>query len=259
MKARYLLRFDDICPSMNWRAWDAVERVLLDYQLHPILAVIPDNRDDTLRVSAPDERFWARVRTWQGRGWTIAMHGWQHMFVTNNAGILQVNRYSEFAGLSWDEQEMKIRAGLEVFRREGIRSKIWVAPAHSFDEVTLQVLAGSDVRYLSDGFFLLPHVDRFGMTWIPQQLWSFRWRPHGVWTICFHINRWTTTEILDFKESVKRYGQKISDFSRIVSQYDGRQESLFDSAAARIYRSAVLVKAVAKRLARPSERAVGTT
>jgi hypothetical protein len=250
MRVGYLLRFDDICPSMNWRVWDAVERILLDQQLDPILAVVPDNRDDTLRVSAPDGRFWDRVRGWQARGWTIAMHGWQHRFVTKDAGILRVNRYSEFAGLPRHEQERKIRAGVEVFEREGIESVIWIAPAHSFDDVTLQVLSESDFRYISDGFFLLPHVDRFGMTWIPQQLWSFRCRPYGVWTICFHINRWTSTEVLGFKESIKKYSEKISCFSAVASKYDGRQKNVFDSAAARVYRSAASMKTVMKRLAR---------
>jgi predicted deacetylase len=227
---------------MNWRVWDAVERMLLDQRVAPILAVVPDNRDDALRVSPPDDRFWDRVRGWQARGWTIAMHGWQHRFVTSDGGILRVNNYSEFAGLPRAEQEAKIHSGLEVFGREGIRSVLWIAPAHSFDDVTLQVLSESDFRYISDGFFLLPHRDRFGMTWIPQQLWSFRWRPGGVWTICFHVNRWVSADLSSFKESIEKYAEKISDFGTVISRYAKRQENRLDSAAARVYRSAASVK-----------------
>jgi len=250
MNACYLLRFDDVCPSMNWRAWDAVERILLDYRLCPILAVIPDNLDTALQLSNPDGRFWDRVRGWQLRGWTIAMHGWQHLWVTNQAGILGVNRRSEFAGLSKKEQESKVRAGVAVFEREGIHSEFWVSPAHSFDDLTLAVLRDSHFRYLSDGFFLFPHVDRLGMTWIPQQLWSFRRRLYGVWTICFHINSWTATEISTFKESIKEYSHRISDVGRVINQYGGRRETVFDSVSARLYRSAALLGSASSDLVR---------
>ncbi len=45
MKARYLIRFDDICPTMNWTIWEQVEQVLRTYHVQPILAVVPDNQD----------------------------------------------------------------------------------------------------------------------------------------------------------------------------------------------------------------------
>ena len=250
MGACYLLRFDDICPSMNWWVWDHVERILLDHQLQPILGVIPDNCDDDLRICASDARFWDRVRAWQARGWVIAMHGWQHrLFVTKDGGILRLNNHGEFAGLPRQQQKLKICSGLEVFEREGIRTVTWIAPAHSFDEVTLQILSESDFRYISDGFFLLPHLDRFGLTWIPQQLWSFRWRPFGVWTICFHINRWTSAEISGFVESIAKYRERITDLSTVVSQYRWRQQSALDSATAHVYRSAASVKAATNRIA----------
>ena len=111
MRAHYLFRFDDICPSMNWRAWDDIETILCEQRIKPILAVVPDNRDEALRVSPPNARFWDRVREWQAWGWTIAMHGWQHRFVTKDAGILRVNKRSEFGGLPRDEQRSKLRCG----------------------------------------------------------------------------------------------------------------------------------------------------
>jgi Uncharacterized protein conserved in bacteria (DUF2334) len=234
---------------MNWHAWNAVERILLDHRIDPILGVIPDNRDNTLQVSTCDGRFWDRVRAWQARGWTIAMHGWQHRLETKDGGILRLNEYGEFAGLPRPEQKMKIRHGLRIFEQEGIRSVTWIAPAHAFDEITLQVLSELNFRYISDGFFFWPHVDRFGMTWIPQQLWSFRWRPYGIWTICFHINSWDLTKILGFEESIRKYADRISDFNAVVSQYGGRQENVLDSAACRVYRSAAAVKTTMKRLA----------
>jgi len=251
MNAQYLLRFDDICPGMNWRVWDEIERVLYDQGIRPILAVIPDNQDKSLQVCEPNGSFWDRMRDYQRSGWTLAMHGWQHRYVTKDAGILGINNYSEFAGLPRVEQERKLSCGRAVFEREGIDSKVWIAPAHAFDKVTIEILRDLGFRYISDGFFPLPHVDDFGMTWVPQQLWSFRRRPFGTWTICFHINNWSSREILQFKSSIERYREKISDFDTVTERYKGRRSSVFDDAAAKAYRSASSVKAAMSRLAAP--------
>src|SRR5688572_15384620 len=40
---QYLLRFDDICPTMNWRVWAEIESVLIQREIKPLLAVVPDN------------------------------------------------------------------------------------------------------------------------------------------------------------------------------------------------------------------------
>ena len=61
---RYLLRFDDICPTMNWAIWDKVEEGLRRHDVRPILAVVPDNHDSKLRIDPPRADFWDRVRQW---------------------------------------------------------------------------------------------------------------------------------------------------------------------------------------------------
>ena len=68
MKSRYLIRFDDICPTMNWSVWESVESILLKYHIKPILAVVPDNQDPQLVVDAPRPDFWEKVRQWQSYG-----------------------------------------------------------------------------------------------------------------------------------------------------------------------------------------------
>src|SRR5262249_15450035 len=77
MEPKYLLRFDDICPTMNWGVWRSVEKILLDTDVKPILAVVPDNRDERLKVGNANEGFWEEVRGWQARSWTIGLHGYQ--------------------------------------------------------------------------------------------------------------------------------------------------------------------------------------
>src|SRR5437879_1509958 len=205
MRARYLLRFDDCCPTMNWDVWAEVERILLEVGIKPILAVVPDNHDEKLRVSEPNLCFWDKVRSWQARGWTIGLHGYQHLYVTRDAGVLGVNRSSEFSGLSYAEQKSKLRQALDVFEREYVVPDLWVAPGHSFDKTTTQVLFELGIQRLSDGFSLYPYLDSRGMMWVPQQLWRFRKMPLGIWTVCFHLNHWTPTDVARFRSDVEKF------------------------------------------------------
>jgi hypothetical protein len=66
--ARYLVRFDDICPGMNWRVWGEIEKILVDGGVKPMLAVVPANDDPQLDVAPREPGFWERVRGWQARG-----------------------------------------------------------------------------------------------------------------------------------------------------------------------------------------------
>ena len=72
--ARYLVRFDDLCPTMNWANWRVLEAMLLQAGISPILAVVPDNRDPKLVAGPPAPDFWDHVRAWQARGWAIGLH-----------------------------------------------------------------------------------------------------------------------------------------------------------------------------------------
>jgi predicted deacetylase len=237
---------------MNWRVWDELETFLCHEGIQPVLAVVPDNQDNDLRISPGNPDFWSRAREWQARGWTIGMHGWQHLFVTTDSGILRVNDYSEFAGLSGPEQRRKLQSGTEIFAKEGLTSSVWIAPAHSFDDVTLHLLPEFGFRYISDGYSSFPFLDDSGMLWIPQQLWSFRWRPFGVWTICFHMNSWSSSNLSAFKGNVVQFREVITDFATVTSEYETRRESFVDTWAATAYRFAAEIKSSISQSGRTS-------
>jgi predicted deacetylase len=235
MTARYLIRFDDITPEMNWRVWEEVERVLDRHRIKPLMAVVPDNRDASLAVGPPAPDFWDRVRSWQARGWTIGLHGYQHRYETSDGGIIGLNSDSEFAGLSREVQEGKLRAALAKFDAERVRAGVWIAPSHSFDDATLDLLAELGPRRISDGFFLHPHVDRRGLLWVPQQLWRLRKRRRGVWTICYHINRWKESDLAAFAGDVEAFAPAISDFETICAAYAHRKRRVSDVVMQRAY------------------------
>jgi predicted deacetylase len=247
--AKYLLRFDDLCPTMNWDVWREVEDILRNADVKPILAVVPDNRDEKLQCGDPNSSFWEHVRRWQNLGAAIGLHGHQHRYLTRDSGIIGLNNRSEFAGLPIVEQETKLRSALEIFRREEVRPSVWVAPAHSFDESTVTVLVQLGIRVISDGFFLFPHVDRKGTMWIPQQLWRFRTMPFGVWTICLHHNAWTKEDVSLFRQDLRRYKHAILSVPDVIEAYRERNPGVIDMLVARSILGSIRMK---RRLRRRS-------
>jgi predicted deacetylase len=229
MNARYLIRFDDICPGMNWLRWREIEAILDGEGVKPMLAVVPSNRDPKLDVGAPEPDFWERVRGWQRRGWTIGLHGYQHTYVTEEAGLIGINRRSEFAGLPAAEQRQKLARAVEIFRTQSVRPDVWIAPGHSFDDATVAALHELGVDAISDGFFLSEHRDARGMLWVPQQIWSFRYRPFGLWTICYHHNGWSDGELRRFAADVKAYRPRITSFAEVAASSTIRHRSLADT------------------------------
>lgn len=250
MAPRYILRFDDICPTMNGTIWDEVEEVLMERGVRPLLAVVPDNRDPGLKVAPERADFWDRVRRWQSAGWTIAMHGHQHVYSTKDAGVLGFNAFSEFAGVPREKQEEALRVALTIFEAHGVRTDTWIAPAHSFDETTLELLPSFGFRRISDGFFMRPGLDRRGLLWIPQQLWRFARRPFGVWTVCHHINAWSRADVTALRRNLTRFATQITDFDSISRAYERRRLTRADRLMASLYRRSLHAEAALTRTVR---------
>jgi predicted deacetylase len=242
MSSKFLLRFDDICPTMNWPVWEKLEAVMNEEGIRPILSVIPDNQDPALHEAPRNELFWERVRGWQAQGWTIGLHGYQHRYVSRNAGIVGLKKYSEFAGVSAAEQRNKLAKGLAIFKREGVKAECWVAPAHSFDEVTVKLLAELGVRTISDGLSLLPFRDAQNVVWVPQQLWKFRYVPFGVWTVCIHSDDELYLQPDYFLRSIREYKSAITNLPEVVAAYSQRHHSVADSAFAQLWHLAIRAK-----------------
>jgi predicted deacetylase len=235
MKTRFILRFDDICPTMNWRTWHILERDLCELNVKPIVAVIPDNRDKNLMVSSPAVNdFWSNVRTWQKRGWTIGLHGYQHRYLTNVPGRYGTMARSEFAGLPYEIQEIKLRNAIRIFREQQVLPEVWVAPAHSFDATTITILSELGVRIISDGYAIYPYQDAHGVTWIPQQFGKFRKLPFGVWTICCHFNQWTDEETESFRQDLRKYRRHFTAVNDVVKSYCERRRNWLDRSANRL-------------------------
>ena len=209
MKTVFVLRFDDLCPTANWPIWDRLEELLDQFGVCPIVSVIPDNRDKGLVVSQPGKNFWDRVRSWQSRKWILGLHGYQHCCFTKKPGLYGRAATSEFAGLPSEVQEIKLQNAVRIFREQRVKPEVWVAPAHSFDVNTIDILWRLGVHVVNDGYALYPYEDERGMVWIPQQLGRFRNLPVGIWTICLHFNRWNGEHLQQFRADLERFRPQI--------------------------------------------------
>lgn len=227
---RYILRFDDICPTMDWNAWDPLEKVMDDEGIRPLVAVIPDNRDPEFEVGPANPAFWDRVRAWQAKGWGIGVHGYRHERATRDGGIMSINNRSEFAGLGANEQRAKLKSSLDIFARENVKPDAWVAPWHSFNATTKTALVELGVRVISDGFSLLPYRDGDGMVWVPNQLWRFRKMPFGIWTVCWHYRDWAPARLDSAKRTFAAYRGSMMSLGEAVAAYGGRRSSFADCA-----------------------------
>lgn len=186
---RYILRLDDASEYMDVKKWMQIEQLLDKYQVKPLVGVIPDNKDpDMFNVYSKNENFWQTVHRWEDKGWTIAMHGYSHVFETNEGGINPVNPRSEFAGVSLEKQKEKIRLGYEIMSKHGFKPKVFFAPAHTFDRNTLLALKEeSDIRIISDTIANDIYYED-GFYFIPQQSGRVRNLPFSVVTFCYHPN-----------------------------------------------------------------------
>ncbi len=209
-----LIRLDDIAPAMDWDRFERLAALFEQYHIRPIIGVVPDCRDRTLCVQEEREDFWERMRSLQEAGWTIAQHGFQHVYVTKKAGLLGVNPFSEFAGLSYREQLDKLRRGQEILHKQGICATMFMAPGHTFDRRTLKALKGLGFTSVTDGYCGRPYR-RKGLVFLPCTLSEPR-VPGNFDTLCIHANHMTENEFDELACFIGRHQELIGDAREYV-------------------------------------------
>lgn len=230
MTGRYLLRLDDACHSMDWRRWQQFEELFDRLGIRPLVAVVPDNHDRDLQYASPNPLFWDRVRFWQSKGWTIAMHGYQHVMHSTKAKlILPFYERSEFGGLPYEAQVAKIRESWAIFVAEQVEPSVWIAPAHCFDRLTLAAIRNeTPIRIVSDGIARDQYFED-GFFWLPQQLWTLTEKSSGLWTVCLHPNTITEDRFAAFRKVLEeRFISRVTSVDKLVLHK--RSKSLADRA-----------------------------
>lgn len=211
----YLMRLDDASEYMDIEKWTRMETLLDKYEIKPIYGIIPDNQDVELLKSGKVDGFWSLMRNWQEKGWTPALHGYNHIFETNEGGINPVNKKSEFAGVELNRQKEKIRNGCEILKKNGIDAHIFFAPAHTFDKNTLTAIKEeSSIRIISDTIANdIYYKDDF--FFIPQQSGYCRKLPFKTVTFCYHPNIMQDDDFYSLEIFLKKEMNNFSCFKDI--------------------------------------------
>ena len=229
----YLLRLDDASNHMNNINWIKMEELLDKYNIKPIVGVIPNNQDLNLLQYDYINGFWERVKQWETKGWTIALHGYNHVYETKEGGINPVKNRSEFAGLPLERQKEKIKNGYNVFLNNGVIPKLFYAPSHTFDKNTLTALKEeTNIRYISDTIANdVYYYDEF--FFIPQQSGAVRKLPFSITTFCYHPNKMEDNDFERLDIFLKKYLSNFISFNDI--ELKKRKKSLYDWCLKQIY------------------------
>ena len=194
MSRKILLRFDDICPTMDWKQWKKAVDIMKKNNIKPLIGIVPDCKDPDLQLMDSRDDFWEYVKELQDNGYTIAMHGYKHVFDIKHKGLVNYRLDSEFAGHSYENQCSKIKRGKEILNKHGIETDIFFAPAHSYDKITLKALADCNFKYVVDGKSKKTVV-REGVRCIPCRDAGV---PHihrkGTYIAIFHAHEWSRKE-----------------------------------------------------------------
>ena len=231
--AQYLLRFDDLCPTMSRERWRRFRDVMEEFRIRPILAVIPDNHDPSMELAPYDPSFWSEMRAMEAAGATTAVHGYRHVCSSCGESLLGIHRRSEFAGVDAKTQREWIRKGIAILREHGLNPRLWAAPRHGFDANTLSALHDQGMEYISDGFARIS-FRRDAVIWIPQQLWSPVPRAKGLWTICIHPCTACASEVDRLRLFLKGHWPQFTSFDRVATEFAERAPGLGERAYERV-------------------------
>jgi len=239
--SEYLLRFDDFCPTMDHDKWKKLADLLDQYGIKPIVAVVPDNQDPSLRVAPEDPSFWNRMNELQAHGYVVALHGYQHICHVRGHSLVPLHGFTEFAGASEAEQRCKLESGIRILQSHGLTPRVWVAPRHGFDHITVKVLRELGIHTISDGFARYP-FRRDGSLWIPQQLWDVREMAQGVWTVCYHPNTFADRSFEQLRNFLAAHHTQFTTVEEIEQRWSRRRRSLGDCIFDSFWRSRMVLR-----------------
>ncbi len=215
---KILLRFDDITENMNWHLMDKCEKLFDEFNIKPVMGVIPNNEDKVLKAFPKREGFWKIVKDWQSKGWEISMHGYNHLYNqnTNKKDYFKYGGLSEFYGETLSNQSDKIKKGLEIFKKNQIHIRSFFAPNHTYDENTFIALKNSGIFTVIDGYGFRPFTHN-KIKFIPQLFYKLFFLPFGLQTTQIHLNSMNEKDFNNLKKLVEKKNQNFITYDKALS------------------------------------------
>ncbi len=213
------VRLDDITPDMDYAKFYKMKEILDTYQIKPLIGVVPFNEDKNLVRNPEREDFAEVVQSLVREGYVIALHGYQHLYSTQKGGLFPLNHFSEYAGVSFEQQDEMIRKGKEQLQNWGIDTDIFMAPGHTFDANTLKALLKNGFHYVTDGFGNNPYV-RKGLVFLPiavRQSDCMR-KKDGYTTLVFHTNTMEEKDFIRYRNLLEDNRASFISYSEYLAQ-----------------------------------------
>lgn len=200
---------------MSWRKFLPLKNELEKNDIKCLLGVIPNCKDSSLIYEEPKKDFFDFIRHCKNYGDAIAQHGYKHLYDSNSSGLLKINKQSEFAGNSYQNQYEKIRKGKEILIIEKVWEPYFMAPGHSFDNKTIEALKKLDFVAITDGYGIFPYVIN-NILLVPQLISKPINIGFGLQTICVHINEMSYKDIEKLKLFIIKNKNKIIPFKNVL-------------------------------------------
>ena len=221
-KERYtglLIRIDDVSENMNWSLMNKCETLFDQYNIKPLLGVIPCNEDKDFYAYEKNNDFWNKVRSWQKKGWEISMHGFTHVYdqETNKKDYFNYGGGSEFCGHSYSTQFSRVKNGLKKFEDENIKISSFFAPNHTYDKNTFAALQESGVKHIIDGYGLIPYTKN-NLNFFPQLFYKEIMLPFGIQSTQIHLNGWNDDNYKHFENFILKNKNKIINFEKCIEK-----------------------------------------
>lgn len=212
---KYLFRMDDICPTMDVEKFAAFENIFKKNDIKPLIGIVPDNQDSKLKPNDENPEFWDQMRSLVLKEyWEIAQHGYQHIYHTEDGGILNLNSKSETSGFSYDVQLELLTKGYNILKKQGLDTDIYMAPSHSYDQNTLKALKELNFKYVTDGYSFFPYKYK-DLVFVPCQMAHPRKMPFGIFTFCIHSNTADWNLINKYNDFIEDNIDKIVSFEQV--------------------------------------------
>ena len=163
----YIIRFDDINPKMNWERFNKLKSIINKHKIKSIIGVVPKCEDKEISKFPEYHNYLSDLQKMKLEGDFIAQHGYTHIPDSRNKGLFGNQKRSEFAGLNYQTQYERIYKGKNILIKNKLWQPIFMAPYHTFDNITLEVLKKLDFKLITDGFARYP-FELNGLKLIPQ-------------------------------------------------------------------------------------------
>lgn len=213
----YLMRLDDATDHWEKSNWIRMHDLMDKYGIKPIIALIPENKDEQILKYPIDTEYDSIIYKWiHVDKWTPGLHGCNHKVKKCvKGGYNPVNIVSEFTGVSLEEQKQKLRKGYKILHDKGIPVDVFVAPAHTFDKNTIQALKEvTPIRIISDTIARDVYY-RNGIYYIPQQSGMVRELAFPIVTFCYHPNTMTDSDFEKLQSFLDKHQKEFISFEDV--------------------------------------------